>query len=184
MRFMSGTPSNDMPAIVPRWEWRTFGSRFGRAEDHFAALTPREVKESDELYFLSADGDTVKVRDGLMDIKVLKEVNADGLEQWTPVMKSAFPLPRTDVAKVFEALRLDTPPLARDASGQRAEPRRNSRVESGALLLVGISAGVAGHGGGFLQRSAGYGVAEPEQVVGMCRRFVDTSAVRRACQAL
>ena len=104
-----------MPAIVPRWEWRTFGSRFGRAEDHFAALTPREVKESDELYFLSADGDTVKVRDGLMDIKVLKEVNADGLEQWTPVMKAAFPLPAADVVKVFEALRLDTPPLARDA---------------------------------------------------------------------
>jgi exopolyphosphatase / guanosine-5'-triphosphate,3'-diphosphate pyrophosphatase len=102
------------PAIVPRWEWRTFGIRFGRAEDHFVALTPREVKESDELYFLSADGDTVKVRDDLMDIKVLKEVNADGLEQWTPVMKAALPLPAADVAKVFEALRLDTPPLARD----------------------------------------------------------------------
>ena len=85
------------------------------AEDHFAALTPREVKESDELYFLSADGDTVKVRDDLMDIKVLKEVNDDGLEQWTPVMKAAFPLPAADVAKVFEALRLDAPPFARDA---------------------------------------------------------------------
>jgi exopolyphosphatase / guanosine-5'-triphosphate,3'-diphosphate pyrophosphatase len=115
MRFVSGTPSNDMPGIVPRWEWRTFGTHFGRAEDHFAALTPREVKESDELYFLSANGDTVKVRDDLMDIKVLKEVNADGLEQWTPVMKAAFPLAAADVAKVFEALRLDTPPFARDA---------------------------------------------------------------------
>jgi len=115
MRFVSGTPSNDMPGIVPRWEWRTFGTHFGRAEDRFAALTSREVKESDELYFLSADGDTVKVRDGLMDIKVLKEVNSDGLEQWTPAMKAAFPLAVADVGKVFEALRLDTPRLARDA---------------------------------------------------------------------
>jgi exopolyphosphatase / guanosine-5'-triphosphate,3'-diphosphate pyrophosphatase len=104
-----------MPEIVPRWEWRAFGTHFGWAEKHFAALTAREVKESDELYFLSADGDTVKVRDGLMDIKVLKEVNADGLEQWTPIMKAAFPLPADDAAKVFEALRLDTPALARDA---------------------------------------------------------------------
>jgi exopolyphosphatase / guanosine-5'-triphosphate,3'-diphosphate pyrophosphatase len=114
MRSVSGSPPTE-PVIVPRWEWRTFGPRFGPAEDHFAALTPREVKESDELYFLSADGDTVKVRDGLMDIKVLKEVNADGLEQWTPVMKAAFPLPVADAAKVFEALRLETPPVARDA---------------------------------------------------------------------
>jgi exopolyphosphatase / guanosine-5'-triphosphate,3'-diphosphate pyrophosphatase len=112
---VSGKESTETPTIVPRWEWRTFGTHFGRAEEHFAALTPREVKESDELYFLSADGDTVKVRDGLMDIKVLKEVNADGLEQWTPVMKAPFPLSASDVAKVFEALREDAPPQARKA---------------------------------------------------------------------
>jgi exopolyphosphatase / guanosine-5'-triphosphate,3'-diphosphate pyrophosphatase len=112
---VSGKESTETPTIVPRWEWRTFGTHFGRAEEHFAALTPREVKESDELYFLSADGDTVKVRDGLMDIKVLKEVNADGLEQWTPVMKAPFPLSASDVAKVFEALREDAPRQARKA---------------------------------------------------------------------
>ena len=57
-----------MPAIIPRWEWRTFGSRFGAAEDQFAALTPGGVQESDELYLLSEAGDNVKVRDDLMDI--------------------------------------------------------------------------------------------------------------------
>ena len=35
----------------------------------------------------------MKVRDGLMDIKVLREVNAEGLERWEPVMKQPFPLP-------------------------------------------------------------------------------------------
>jgi exopolyphosphatase/guanosine-5'-triphosphate,3'-diphosphate pyrophosphatase len=69
------------------------------------------VQESSETYLLSGAGDNVKVRDALMDIKVLREVNQDGLEQWTPVMKAGFPLPAAEVTKVFEALRLDPPVL-------------------------------------------------------------------------
>jgi len=104
-----------MAEIIPRWEWRTFGLRFGTAEGHFAALTPGGIQESDELYLLSSAGDNVKVRDDLMDIKVLVEVDADGLEQWRPVMKAGFPLPAADVSKVLEALHLPRPPLAREA---------------------------------------------------------------------
>jgi exopolyphosphatase/guanosine-5'-triphosphate,3'-diphosphate pyrophosphatase len=104
-----------MATIVPRWEWRTFGTRFGVAEKRFAELTPSDVQESDELYFLGGAGDNVKVRADLMDIKVLREVDAAGLERWEPVMKNGFPLPGADVAKVFAALRLDPPALARDA---------------------------------------------------------------------
>ena len=104
-----------MATIIPRWEWRTFGTRFGAADVVFRALTPTGLQESDELYLLSGVGDNVKVRDDLMDIKVLKEVNADGLEQWTPVMKAGFPLPAAEVAKVFEALRREVPHLAREA---------------------------------------------------------------------
>jgi len=44
---------------------------------------------------------------------VLREVDQDGLEQWTPVMKAGFPLPADEVKKVFAALRLDPPPLQR-----------------------------------------------------------------------
>ena len=90
--------------ITPRWEWRSFGARFGEAEKRLAALPPSGVQESDELYLLSGAGDNVKVREELMDIKVLREVNADGLEQWTPVMKAGFPIRRPTAAKVFEAL--------------------------------------------------------------------------------
>ncbi len=108
-----------MATIIPRWEWRAFGTAFGPSEDAFASLTPTGVQESDELYLLPAPGarigDNVKVRDDLMDIKVLREVNADGLEQWTPVMKASFPLPAAGVRAVFEALRLETPPLVRDS---------------------------------------------------------------------
>jgi len=126
-----------MPTIIPRWEWRAFGLRFGAADAQFAALTPTGVQESDELYLLSGAGDNVKVRADLMDIKVLVEVNPDGLEQWRPVMKAGFPLAAADVAKVFEALRLDTPALVRDAYtldafvAELAEP-------SGAMRAVNV----------------------------------------------
>ena len=98
-----------MAEITPRWEWRSFGQRFGEAEGRLAQLEPNGVQESDEIYLLSGAGDNVKVRDALMDIKVLREVNADGLEQWTPVMKAGFPLPAAEAEKVLEALGLPIP---------------------------------------------------------------------------
>jgi exopolyphosphatase/guanosine-5'-triphosphate,3'-diphosphate pyrophosphatase len=98
-----------MTQITPRWEWRSFGRRFGQAEQRLAGLTPSGVQDSDELYLLSGAGGNVKIRDALMDIKVLREVNADGLEQWTPVMKAGFPLPAAEAAKVVEALGLPVP---------------------------------------------------------------------------
>src|SRR5262245_20333151 len=104
-----------MPTIVPRWEWRTFGNRFGVADARFAELTPDNVQESDELYFLGGGGANVKVRDDLMDIKVLREINADGLERWEPVMKKAFPFPTADAAQVFALLDVSAPKLSRDA---------------------------------------------------------------------
>jgi exopolyphosphatase / guanosine-5'-triphosphate,3'-diphosphate pyrophosphatase len=99
----SGGPTK--PAIVPRWEWRTFGEGFGAADDHFAALSPESVTESDELYLLSTKAnDTVKVRGGLMDVKHLEHVNDEGLEQWRPVTKAAFPLPAAEVGSLLATL--------------------------------------------------------------------------------
>jgi exopolyphosphatase/guanosine-5'-triphosphate,3'-diphosphate pyrophosphatase len=49
-----------------------------------------------------------------MDLKHLEQVNADGLEQWRPVMKAAFPLRAADVGSVLDALGVVAPPLARD----------------------------------------------------------------------
>jgi exopolyphosphatase/guanosine-5'-triphosphate,3'-diphosphate pyrophosphatase len=101
--------------IIPRWEWRVFGGGFRPAEDALAALTPGRVEEGDEVYLLSAAASNVKIRNGLMDIKLLREVDAAGLERWEPVMKAGFPLSRGDVARVFDALGVDPPPLTRDA---------------------------------------------------------------------
>ena len=94
-----------------RWEWRTFGIR----DDVFAGRAPDRVQESDELYVLSvARGDTVKVRDELMDVKHLEQVNDDGLEQWAVVMKAEFPLAAEQARSILEGLRVPVPPLERD----------------------------------------------------------------------
>jgi exopolyphosphatase/guanosine-5'-triphosphate,3'-diphosphate pyrophosphatase len=104
-----------MTTIIPRWEWRVFGERFGAAEAALAELTAGPVEESEELYLLSAAGANVKVRDDLMDIKLLREVDADGLERWEPVIKQGFPLPTAGLSRVFDALGVAPPPLIRDA---------------------------------------------------------------------
>lgn len=108
-----------MPAtIVPRWEWRSFGERFGSAEDVLVAQAPERVHETDELYLLSATSDaSVKVRDALMDVKRLEDVNADGLEQWRPVMKAAFPLRSDDVEFVLDTLHAPAPRARRPEYG-------------------------------------------------------------------
>jgi exopolyphosphatase/guanosine-5'-triphosphate,3'-diphosphate pyrophosphatase len=103
-----------MATTLPRWEWRTFGRSFGAAERHLAALEPTAVTESDETYLVLGARSTAKVRAGLIDIKALVETDDNGLEQWRPALKAAFPLAAADVREVYEALRLPAPSLARD----------------------------------------------------------------------
>jgi exopolyphosphatase/guanosine-5'-triphosphate,3'-diphosphate pyrophosphatase len=78
-------------------------------------MTPERVQESDELYLVSPGGENVKVRDDLMDIKVLREVDADGLERWEPVMKASFPLTTEVATQVFDALGHAAPAFGADA---------------------------------------------------------------------
>jgi exopolyphosphatase/guanosine-5'-triphosphate,3'-diphosphate pyrophosphatase len=105
--------NTSMTAIVPRWEWRAFGPRFPSAEAWLTGQPATQPKESDEIYFVSAAGENVKIRDDLMDIKVLRKVDPAGLEQWEPVMKASFPLPAAEVAKVLAALALEVGPPRR-----------------------------------------------------------------------
>jgi exopolyphosphatase/guanosine-5'-triphosphate,3'-diphosphate pyrophosphatase len=99
-----------MPEIVPRWEWRTFGERFGDAESRFAALEPERIQEGEELYILSRGTDgNVKVRDELLDVKHLEHVNDDGLEQWVPVMKASFPISADEALSALASLEVAVP---------------------------------------------------------------------------
>jgi exopolyphosphatase/guanosine-5'-triphosphate,3'-diphosphate pyrophosphatase len=92
-------------AIVPRWEWRAFGDWMSAADVRLAGLPITHTEDTDELYLLSLDNDSsAKVRGGLMDVKLLEEVDADGLERWRPVLKAEFPLAPDEVGSVLAAL--------------------------------------------------------------------------------
>jgi exopolyphosphatase/guanosine-5'-triphosphate,3'-diphosphate pyrophosphatase len=93
-----------------RWEWRTFGDDLGGAAERLGSMPPERVADSDDTYLLSAEGvDAVKVRDGLMDVKNLEQVDDDGLQLWRPVMKSALPISVDDARQVLAALRVAAP---------------------------------------------------------------------------
>ena len=103
-----------MTGTATRWEWRTFGDDFGAVDDAAANLSATAVQESDEVYFLAAGGENVKVRDDVLDIKVLRETDGVGLHRWEPILKATFPLSAADVTTAFEALRQPVPALERD----------------------------------------------------------------------
>jgi exopolyphosphatase/guanosine-5'-triphosphate,3'-diphosphate pyrophosphatase len=85
------------------------------AEAWLASHRSTGIQESDETYFLSGRGGIAKLRSDLMDIKVLREVDLDGLERWEPVMKAGFPLHVPDVMRVFESSELAPPAVSRSA---------------------------------------------------------------------
>src|SRR4029079_1022900 len=116
----SGVPAapgaTALTGIVPRWEWRTFGARFGAAESLLDLREAERVQESDELYALSHEAHApVKVRDDLMDVKRLEAVDGNGLEQWRPVLKGPFPLGAAEVQVALGALGVSVPELGREA---------------------------------------------------------------------
>lgn len=101
-----------MDKIIARWEWRTFADDLGAAEERIRSFPCDKVRHSSEVYILSKNSmDNTKIRDMLMDIKTLQQVNADKLEQWCPVMKAGFPLDREVLGKVFSAWRVSLPVL-------------------------------------------------------------------------
>ena len=93
----------ELGKIIPRWEWRTFGDEFGVAEENIKAHECTREIESSEVYILSKkSGENIKIRDTLMDIKVLRNAEND-LEQWFPIMKATFPIGAEEAAEVFKA---------------------------------------------------------------------------------
>jgi exopolyphosphatase/guanosine-5'-triphosphate,3'-diphosphate pyrophosphatase len=98
-----------MEKIIARWEWRTFGHAFGSAEDKIKTYSAK-VRESSEVYILSTKSmDNTKIRDMLMDIKYLVQVNEKKLEQWYPLLKAGFPIKPEDLRQTIKAWKIDVP---------------------------------------------------------------------------
>lgn len=103
-----------MERIIPRWEYRVFAEDLGAVEGNIRAHECTRVLDTAEDYIICrSSGNNVKIRDGLLDIKQLENVNDDTLEQWMPVLKVGFPCPADDVGKVFSAFGLTRPEMAR-----------------------------------------------------------------------
>jgi exopolyphosphatase/guanosine-5'-triphosphate,3'-diphosphate pyrophosphatase len=90
--------------IAPRWEWRTFGA--GAADPELARLAEGgEVTRSAETYVLGPDASgNVKLRDGLLDVKVLRVTDEHRLQRWEPIMKAGEPLTGDDVTRALSAI--------------------------------------------------------------------------------
>jgi hypothetical protein len=105
-----------MEKIIPRWEYRIFAESLGAVDANIRAHECTRVLDSAEDYIICrSSGNNVKIRDGLLDIKKLVNVNEDTLEQWMPVLKVGFPCPADDVAGIFTAFDLARPKMKRDA---------------------------------------------------------------------
>jgi hypothetical protein len=83
-----------MPETAPRYEFRTFAENLVPLFQELQEKGNEPLKrENEELYIVSEScWDTnFKIRDGKLDIKVLVQ-QREGLEQWMPKVKQAFPL--------------------------------------------------------------------------------------------
>jgi hypothetical protein len=105
-----------MEKIIPRWEWRTFGEDLTKGEKNIKTYGNARHRESKEIYILSKNSnDNTKIRDELMDIKSPIRISEEtGLEQWTVLAKSAFPIHINDLALVYKAFGLQMPYLEKD----------------------------------------------------------------------
>jgi exopolyphosphatase / guanosine-5'-triphosphate,3'-diphosphate pyrophosphatase len=102
--------------IVLRWEWRTFDASLNAIEGRIAAALEQVAPHtSAEIYLLRLGGpQNTKIRDGILDVKRLQQVDVNGLELWEPVLKAKFPLSQNDVATAFLEWQLSLPGLGRN----------------------------------------------------------------------
>ncbi len=113
---------NKEEGIIPRFEFRSFGQGFEVPAKRMARLSmpvPENIWErhSDEIYIMSRMNDlnNTKIRDGMMDLKTWVQT-VDGLEQWNPLMKGAFPLSaQTLKTEVFPAFQVNLPDFRKEA---------------------------------------------------------------------
>jgi hypothetical protein len=101
--------------LVPRYEFRIFGSDLTEANTKLARLlSPLPgTRGTSDLYLLSRQDEEhiIKVRDNSLQIKKLLRVE-DGYEQWLPELKKPFPVSsRLLVRTVFPALGVSSPQL-------------------------------------------------------------------------
>jgi exopolyphosphatase/guanosine-5'-triphosphate,3'-diphosphate pyrophosphatase len=104
-----------MTIIIPRWEWRTFADDMAEYGKSLTKYGEAKIKKTEEKYILSQQSDeNVKIRFDVVDVKSLRNINSDGLEQWDPIMKEGFPINKENLQKLFAILKFSLPNLEKD----------------------------------------------------------------------
>jgi hypothetical protein len=107
------TSAADAAKIVPRAEFRVFGRGINELVEQkmwdAGAVLQKARKMPAETYFLSAKTDdaNVKVRDGLLDIKLKVGATPEGYEIFQPSGKFQFPVNKADLAEIVAHLKVD-----------------------------------------------------------------------------
>ena len=107
------TSAVDAAKIVPRAEFRVFGQDINEQVEakmwDAGATLQKARKMPAETYLLSANTDdaNVKVRDGLLDIKLKVGLTPEGYEIFQPSGKFQFPVKQTDLAEIVAHLKVD-----------------------------------------------------------------------------
>ena len=103
-------------SVIPRYEFRIFGNDLSKYESKIRKFSQKEMtRQMGSVYLLTPwkRKNNIKIREGVMDIKVLEQEHL-GLEQWNPFLVGEFPL-EADVIKtvVFPALGVESPVFER-----------------------------------------------------------------------
>lgn len=103
-------------SVTPRYEFRIFGNNLDKYEKLIKKFSRKEMtRNMDSVYLLTPwrRKNNVKIRKGVMDIKVLEQ-EYNGLEQWSPFLVGEFPL-KADIIRttVFPALGVESPMFER-----------------------------------------------------------------------
>lgn len=82
----------DDPA-ASRWEWRIFSEKpLNRLAPLFKKLHRANAKKNRDLYVVSRLTDAnLKIREGMLEIKIMLEASPCGAERWRPAFRCPFP---------------------------------------------------------------------------------------------
>lgn len=109
------TTAQDAAKITPRAEFRVFGHGIVDTVEarmwEAAAVLSKVRRMPAETYILSrrTDEANVKVRDGLLDIKVLVGLTPQGYEVFQPKGKFQFPVKKAELEAILAALKVTLP---------------------------------------------------------------------------
>lgn len=102
--------------IMPRWEWRMFGKSFPNTEAIIRQHQLGNQKASQETYLVSCSSNVnVKIREELLEVKILQSIDEHGLQQWAPAMKVKFPIPAGKAKQLFQYFAVGMPQFRRDS---------------------------------------------------------------------